>query len=153
MNRPLAAVVGGAVGTTVLSLLLLLLEVETRSAVRIFAVIARFAGVPGQHAVGFVIFLFAGVVAWPLLFVALERYIPRGPDPAARGVVFAAFLWVAFVLTGRGDVSGPLLLVFAAYTLIAHLAYGFTLGAVYARLTGMTGPSTEGHVAGRAGDG
>ena len=134
MNRPGSALVGGLVGTTVLSALLILLEAQTRSAIEIFAVIARFVGMPGEVFLGFIIYVVAGVIAWPLLFVALRRYIPRGPDPAAQGAIFATVLWLVFVITGRGDLAGPVLIIYAAYTLFAHWAYGFTLGAVYARL-------------------
>ncbi|AEH36582.1 DUF6789 family protein [Halopiger xanaduensis] len=134
MKRFPSAVAAGVSATTVMTLLLLLLEVETRSAMDIFYVIARFIGTPNDPAVGFALFVVAGVVAWPLLFLALEPYLPRGPDPAARGVVFASLLWVPFVITGRGDIGGPLLILFSAYTLFAHWAYGFTLGAVYGRL-------------------
>lgn len=134
MNRPASAVAGGVVGTVVMSTFLLLLEVETREAIPVFEVIARFVGTPGQTAVGFVLFAAAGAIAWPLLFVALESYIPRGPDPAARGVVFATGLWIVFAVTGRGDLGGSVLAIYVGYTLFAHWAYGFTLGAVYARL-------------------
>lgn len=134
MNRAVSAIAGGVAATAVFSLLLLLLEAQTRSAVFIFDAVARFVGVPGSPAVGFVLFALAGAVAWPLLFVALEEYIPRGPDPAARGVVFASVLWVAFVGANRSDVSGPVLLIYLPFTLFAHWAYGFTLGAVYGRL-------------------
>lgn len=134
MNRPLSVIAGGFSGTVVMSALMLLLEVQTREAIRTFDVIARFVGTPGQPVVGFVLFAVAGTVAWPLLFVALEAYIPRGPDPAARGVVFATALWVVFVITGRGDLGGAVLAIYAGYTLFAHWAYGFTLGAVYGRL-------------------
>lgn len=134
MNRPASAVAGGVAGTAVLSGLLLLLYVETREAVPTFDVIARFVGTPDQQIVGFVLFALAGSVAWPLLFVALEDYIPRGPDPAARGAVFATVLWVVFVVTGRGTLGGTVLVIYAGYTLFAHWAYGFTLGAVYGRL-------------------
>jgi hypothetical protein len=133
MNRVPAVVAGGVAGTAVMTLLLLLLEVETRSAMALFYVIARFVGTPASPATGFALFVLAGVVAWPLLFLALEPYLPRGPDPAARGVVFAAVLWVPFVILGRGDIGGPLLVLYVGYTLFAHLAYGFTLGAVYGR--------------------
>lgn len=134
MNRAVSAVAGGITGTAVLSLLLLLLEVETRSAIPMFDVIARFVGTPDDPVVGFVLFALAGSVAWPLLFVVLEPSLPRGPDPVARGVVFGSALWVAFVVTGRGDIGGSLLVVYAAYTLFAHWAYGAALGAVYGRL-------------------
>ena len=134
MNRPQSAVAGGLTGTAVLLLLLLLLEVQTRSAIPVFRVIADFVGTPNDQTVGVLLFVLAGVVAWPLLFVALEPYLPRGPDPAARGVVLGTVLWVAFVVTGRGNISGPLLVIYVSYTLFAHWAYGFTLGAVYGRL-------------------
>lgn len=135
MNRFAAAVAGGAAGTAAMSVLLLLLEVQTRAVIGIFAAVARFAGTPGNLALGFALFAAAGVVAWPVLFVALEHRLPRGPDSAARGTVFATGLWVLFVLLGRGDIWGPVFVIYAAYTLFAHWAYGFTLGLVYATLT------------------
>ncbi|WP_254542909.1 DUF6789 family protein [Halomarina pelagica] len=130
-NRVTSAIAGGIAGTAVLTLLLILLEVQTREQIRAFDVIARFVGTPGQTAVGFVLFVLAGVFAWPLLFVALRDYIPRGPDPAAQGTIFAVVLWIAFAIAGRGDLSGAILILYTAYTFFAHLAYGFTLGVVY----------------------
>ncbi|WP_117592776.1 DUF6789 family protein [Haloprofundus halophilus] len=135
MNRPLSAVAGGVTGIAVMTLLLLFLEVETRSNLAIFEAVARFAGMPGNVTLGFLLFLLAGVFAWPLAFMALEQYIPGGPDPATRGMVLAVALWVVFVLTGRGDLSGGLLAIYVIFTLLAHLCYGFLLGAVYGRLT------------------
>ncbi|MWG34857.1 DUF6789 family protein [Halomarina oriensis] len=134
MDRVPSVVAGGIAGTAVLSLLLILLEVQTREQILVFDVIARFVGVPDQQAVGFVVFLLAGCVAWPLVFVAVEQYIPGGPDPAARGVVLAIPLWIAFDIAGRGDIAGPLLLVYVALTFVAHVAYGWVMGAVYAHL-------------------
>lgn len=128
------ALAGGVAGVTVLVTLLLFAAVQTRSAVPVFSVVARFVGVPGNVALGFALFVLAGAVAWPLVFLGLERYLPLWPDPAVRGVGFATALWVAFVLTGRGSLQGAVLLVYAAFTLVAHLAYGFVLGAVYGRL-------------------
>ncbi|WP_245779469.1 DUF6789 family protein [Halostagnicola kamekurae] len=135
MNRFGHVIAAGVSATAVMSLLLLLLEVQTRSEMNLFSVIARFIGTPNDPTVGFVLFAVAGSVGWPLLFLALEPYLPFGPDPAARGVVFASILWIPFVVAGRGNVDGPLLVLFGAYTLFAHWAYGFTLGAVYARLS------------------
>ena len=132
MDRVPSVIAGGVAGTAVLTLLLILLEVQTREQVPVFDVIARFVGVPGEQAIGFALFVLAGVVAWPLIFVSVERYLPGGPDPAARGVVLAIPLWVAFSVAGRGDIDGPLLLVYLALTFVAHVAYGWVLGAVYA---------------------
>lgn len=142
MNRWLSAVAGGIGGISVMSVLLLLLDVETRSAVGIFDAIARFVGMGGATALGFVIFFLAGALLWPVLFVAVEDYLPGGPDPAWRGIAFSVVLWVAFLLINLGSVTGPIVILFALYTLAAHAVYGFTMGAVYARLTG-SGPAHE----------
>lgn len=139
MNRVASVVAGGVVGTGLMSLVFVLMEVQTRYALEMFAVIARFVRQPGNLYLGFLIFAVAGSVVWPLLFLALEDYIPRGPDPAVRGLVFAAVLWVPFVVTGRGDLDWPTLLIYGAFTLFAHLLYGFTLGAVYGSLSGRGG--------------
>lgn len=138
MNRPLSAIAGGVTGISVMSLLLLLLNVQTRDQIPAFEVVARFVGVPGNVAVGFALFVIAGAVAWPLLFVALEEYIPGGPDPATRGMVLGVVLWVFFVVFGRGEIDGVLLSIYLVFTLLSHLAYGFVLGLVYSRLSGVT---------------
>lgn len=117
-----------------MSVLLLMFEVETRSQVGLFDAVARFVGVPGETFLGFVLFVLVGVFAWPLLFMALEDHIPWPQEHAARGVLFACTLWLLFVYLGKGSISGPLLVVYIGFTLVAHVAYGFTLGAVYARL-------------------
>jgi hypothetical protein len=134
MRRYLDAVVGGAVGVIVMLLLLVLLETETRSAIEVFPVIARYVGTPETVTIGVAFLLIVGAFVWPVLFVLLEPAIPRGPDPAARGVVFATVLWIVFFVVGRREIDGALLIVFAAYSLFAHWAYGFILGAIYGRL-------------------
>lgn len=138
MDRVPSVIAGGVAGTAVLSLLLLLLEVQTREQILVFDVIARFVRLPDQQAVGFLVFLLAGIVAWPLVFIAVEPYLPLGPDPAARGVAMAIPLWIAFAITGRGGIAGPLLIVYVALTFVAHVAYGWVMGAVYAHLHGGT---------------
>lgn len=142
MNRPGSAIVAGIVGTTLMSVLFVLLEVQTRYVLRIFDVIARFVRQPGEPFVGFLLFVAVGVVVWPLLFVALIDYIPRGPDPAVQGMVFALPLWVLFAVTGRGDIGLPTLLIYGIFTLLAHLVYGFAVGAVYASLADEFDPPT-----------
>jgi hypothetical protein len=143
-----AAVVGGVVGTGVISGILVMLEVQMRDVLHLFDAVARFVGLPGQTFLGFVIYSLAGAVVWPLIFLALRPYLPRGPDPAAQGTVFATALWVVFAITGRGDLTGPLLVVYLVFTLLAHWAYGFTMGAVYGYLTGET-PRARGEPAPR----
>jgi hypothetical protein len=133
MHWAVLAAAGGVAGTALLSLLLLMLEVETRSGVRIFAAIARFAGVPGNVALGVVGYLLAGAVAWPLLFTVVEEVLPVA-DPAVEGMAFAVPLWTAFVVVGGSGMNETGLAVYASFTLLAHLAYGYMLGTVYARL-------------------
>lgn len=134
MNRPLSAIVGGGVGTTAMSVVLVLMEVQTRYVIGMFGVIARFVRLPEQLALGFALFFLVGTAIWPLVFISTERYLPLGPDPAVRGMAFALVLWIPFVVTGRGDLDGPVLVIYGAFTLLAHLVYGFVMGAVYAAL-------------------
>jgi hypothetical protein len=136
MHRILSAFVAGLVATVVMSLALAIFEVESRFAIGIFAAIARFVRVPGNLVLGFVVYALAGIVAWPLLFVSLKPYVPLELDAAVAGMLLAVPLWAAFAVVGRGDVGGPLLFLYLAFTLLAHLTYGFTLGAVYSSLAG-----------------
>lgn len=137
MHRALRAIVGGLAGTTVMLAILLIGEAQSRYLIGTPAAIARFVGMPGHLYVGFAVFVLAGIVLWPLLFVAIERIrpLPDEGDPAVRGIGLAVVLWVAFVLLGAGDQRGAILFLYVVFSLLAHLAYGFTLGAVYARLT------------------
>lgn len=135
MNRPASAIVGGTVGTGLMSLFFVMMEAQTRYVAGIFGALARFVRLPGRLYFGFLIFAFAGIIVWPLLFVALEDYIPYSADPAVKGMILGGVLWVPFVITGRGSLGWPVVLVYISVSLLAHLAYGFTLGAVYASLS------------------
>lgn len=138
MHRAVRAIAGGAAGMAIMTLILLIGEAEVRFQLGVPQAISRFVGTPGQTLLGFLLFFAVGIIAWPLLFVALERYlsrVPGGDDPAIRGMVFAVLLWVSFVILGSGGLTGTILVLYLAFTFIAHLAYGFTLGAVYERLS------------------
>lgn len=134
MHRGLRAVGGGVAGTVVMTAFLVVLDTQARGALSVPATIARFVGVPGRPLLALAVFAVVLVVGWPLLFLAVERSLPGGPDPAARAAVFAALLGIAFVVVGRGDIAGPILVLYVGFGLMAHLAYGFALGAVYGRL-------------------
>lgn len=131
MRKALRAITGGVVGTTIMVVALLVMDVETRSKLSLFEAIARFFGVPNQVALGFLVFLFFGVVVWPLVFAAVDPYIPPGEDSAVSAMLFAAALWLAFMVVGTAEMDIILLPLYAIMTLLAHLAYGFTLGLVY----------------------
>lgn len=117
-----------------LSVVLVIAEVEARFELGIAATLSRYAGVADQPALGLLVFLLAGMVVFPLAFLALEdslRRLPGGRDPAIRGMAFSLPLWVVYVAIGTPDLTtldGALRL---SFTLFAHLLYGFTLGAVY----------------------
>lgn len=134
MNRIARAVIGGVVGTTLMSLIFTFLEVQTRYVIGIFAVISRFVRMPGDLYVGFLVFAFAGSFVWPMLFLSLERYVPGERDEAVRGMALGFVLWIPFSILGRGDLVGPVLAIYVSFTLLAHLVYGFALGTVYATL-------------------
>lgn len=136
MNKPLSAVLGGAVGTAIMSLVLAMIEIEARYAIGIFEAIARFMRVPDNPALGFVIYVLVGTFVWPLLFLSLEAYVPLDLDPAIAGMLMGTVLWIAFAIIGEEGIGGALLLVYLSFTLLAHLAYGFAMGAVYARFAG-----------------
>lgn len=118
---------------------LLIVDVETRSRLSLFEVLARFFGMPGQVGRGLLIFLFFGIVVWPLLFALLYPYLPPQQDPAVKGMVLATVLWMGFVLIGTTQINVALILFYLVVTLLTHLVYGFTLGLVY----GWTEPTLQ----------
>jgi len=102
-----------------------------------FAVLAELTGavviVPGNTlAAGYLIFLASGMVAWPLLLASIGRYLP-GDRFAIRGFTYGFVLWTGFVLAFAEGVPVNMvsLVLYAVLTLLANLAYGFTLGAVF----------------------
>jgi hypothetical protein len=72
------------------------------------------------------------MITWPLLFASIGRYLP-GDTFALQGLPFGFVLWTGFVLAFVEGVPGDTfsLALYAVLTLIAHFAYGFTLGAVF----------------------
>ncbi|WP_331235309.1 DUF6789 family protein [Natronorarus salvus] len=140
MNRLARAVVAGTAATAVMMLVFLFLATQTRLTLDVPAIIARFVGLPGEDVVGMAIFTAAGILAWPVLFVAISPYLGRllrTDDPTVQAVVFAFGLWIAFVLLGRPEeLSAQFLFIYLFFTFLAHLAYGFTLGVVYERFGG-----------------
>lgn len=110
---------------------LLIVDVETRSKLSLFPALAWFFGMPGQVGRGLLIFVFFGIVVWPLLFALLYPYLPPQQDSVVKGMVLATVLWMGFVLLGTNQINVTLVLFYLVVTLLTHLAYGFTLGLVY----------------------
>lgn len=137
MNRFLRAITAGVAATTILSLIFLFSQVQTRSQLGAPEAIARFVGMPDQHVVGFLIFAAAGIFVWPVVFVFAQgalAQLPGGNDVAMRGMIFGLLLWVAFLVLGTGELTWPFIILYLFFTLVGHLAYGFTLGFGYERM-------------------
>lgn len=136
MNRFLRAISAGVAATTVMMLVFLFSQVQTRSQLGAPEAIARFVGMPEHHVVGFVVFSAIGILVWPVVFVLVrERFEGRRPrDPTVQGLLFGGVLWVLFLLLGTGQLTWPFVILYLFFTLIGHLAYGFVLGFVYERL-------------------
>lgn len=138
MERWKRAVAGGVAGTTAMATVLLIGEAESSFVIGTSAAIERYVRLPGAPLLAVLVFFLVGMVVWPLVFVALERWlerVPGGVDPAIRGMVFAVPLWVVFALVGTpaaiADVSTGVIVLHLGFTLFAHLVYGYVLGAVY----------------------
>lgn len=127
--------VGGLVGTAVMTAVLLVGATLGAFDLNSFSVLAELTGISALFpsnpaAVGYVIFLGSGMVMWPLLFVSIGSYLP-GETYAERGIPYGFVLWTGFVLAFYDGYTGVLLAVYLVVTLIAHFAYGFSLGAVF----------------------
>ena len=123
--------ISGLVSTIVMSVTLLMVDVQTRARFSLFDALARLFGVPGRAGLGFLVFVLFGVVVWPIVFAAVEPYIPSRGDAAVAGMIFATILWLAFFLIGTTEIGILTLPFYVAVTLLTHLVYGFTLGLVY----------------------
>lgn len=127
--------VGGAVGTAALTVGLLVAATLDAFAFGAFATLASLTGLdvlaPSEPtAVGYLLFLVAGTVTWPLLFASIGSYLP-GRRFATRGLPFGAVLWTGFVLAFYAGQTGTSLALYVVLTLVGHLGYGFTLGSVF----------------------
>ena len=127
----LRAILSGGVGMIVMVLALVMLNIQTRSALNLYGLVARFVGMGGNRSLGFVIFVLVGTVVWPLIFAWAEPHLPPKGDSAVSGMLFAVVIWLAFMVTSVPEVPTILLFLFGGYTLLAHLAYGFTLGLIF----------------------
>jgi hypothetical protein len=131
----LIGAVGGAVGTAALTVGLLVAASLGAFELSAFAVIGDLTGVDvlfpnNVAAVGYVLFLLGGMVTWPLLFASIGSYLP-GSRFAIKGLPYGFVLWTGFVMAFYTGQTGLLLALYVLLTLIAHFAYGFTLGAVF----------------------
>lgn len=137
MHTVKRALTAGIASTAVMSIILLVIDVQTRARLSLFEAIARLFGLYGHIGWGLLVFLFFGVVVWPILFAKIYPSLPPERDLAVKGMVLATGLWIGFVLIGTAKVDAILVLFYLVVTLLPHLVYGFVLGVVY----GWTGPT------------
>jgi len=131
----LIGAVGGLVGTAALTVGLFVAAsvgaFEFDSFTEISEILALELLFPGNAAAfGYVMFLLGGMTVWPLLFAATGGYLP-GRKYATKGLSYGAVLWTGFVMAFYTGQAGLLLGLYLVLTFVAHLAYGFTLGAVF----------------------
>ncbi len=127
------AVLGGIVGTVVMTLMLYFAApLMLGKPMDIAQLLADVVGVP--WVLGMLAHLGSGVVAFPLAYVLLIGYLP-GP-PAVRGILWGLMLWVVAMVVvmpilGQGFCmsEGPGLKGMMA-SLMAHIVYGALLGAI-----------------------
>ncbi|WP_313693015.1 DUF6789 family protein [Halorarum halobium] len=134
--------VGGAVGTAIITVGLLVARTFGAFDLAAFGTLAEMTGTivffpQYPVAVGFLVFLAGGMVIWPLLFASIGSYLP-GDRFALRGITFGAVIWTGFAMAFYDPsywLAGYLL-----FTFVGHLGYGFGLGAVFDYLS--TRPDT-----------
>lgn len=135
LERAVAGIAGGIVGTMLMTGVLFILNATVTPDLDVFGTLAELAGVGGSPVVGLALFVGAGMFAWPLLFVTLGAFLPGDTKPQ-QGIVFAAVLWLGFITAFYARYTGFDLVVFIVFSIVTHLAYGWVLGFVSARLTG-----------------
>lgn len=131
---------GGLVGTAALTIGLLIASTlgvfEISSFAKLVDLFALNALVTlDPVAVGYLVFLGAGMTIWPLLFASIGSYLP-GDTCAIKGISYGFVLWTGFVMAFYDGYAGTALVLYAVLTLLAHFAYGFSLGAVFDYLSG-----------------
>lgn len=136
--------VSGAVGTAAMTVVLLVASTLGGFQMSSLAMIVELTGIAAiapEHSivVGYLLFLGGGMVTWPLLFASIGRYLP-GETYARQGAFFGFVLWTGFVLAFYAGYAGFALAVYVVSTLVAHLVYGFSLGAVLDYLGGREEP-------------
>jgi hypothetical protein len=111
-----------------------------------FQTLVGFLGVEGllpgnERTAGFAVFFAHGMFVWPLLFASLGRYLP-GDRFALKGIPFGVVMWTGFLVAFYDGYAGLALAGYVALSLLAHLGYGFTLGAVFDYYVGRDGTLT-----------
>ncbi|MGM0592363.1 MAG: DUF6789 family protein [Halobacteriota archaeon] len=127
--------IGGLVGTSALTVGLIVASAFGAFEMSSFTLLADLTGMSllfpnNAIAAGFIVFLLLGMVPWPLFFASIGWYLP-GDRFALKGIPFGAILWTGFVVGFYEGFTGIALVIYIVCTFVGHLAYGFSLGAVF----------------------
>ncbi|WP_340100091.1 DUF6789 family protein [Salinibaculum salinum] len=128
---------GGLVGVAMMTVVLVIAEQFGAFSRQSFADLTELIGLGGyvpEVTVGFLIFLAGGMVPWPLLFASLREYLP-GESWPVNGLFFGTALWTGFVGAFYPGVTGFALVLYLAFSLVAHWVYGVSLGLVFSYLS------------------
>ncbi|MFC7046338.1 DUF6789 family protein [Halobacteriaceae archaeon GCM10025711] len=134
-RNAMAGIAGGVLGTLVMTAILLVVTVVADADLQVFQTVAELTTGGGSVLFGFLMFFAAGALAWPLFYVTLGLYFP-GRTRVRQALLFAAVLWMGFVIAFARLYTGLDLAVFLGFSVVTHLLYGYILGAVFARITG-----------------
>lgn len=131
----LIGALGGAVGTAVLTVgLLIAASIGAFDTAR-FAVVAELLGAElvfesNIASIGYLVFLLGGMTVWPLLLASIGSFLP-GDRFALKGIPLGMAIWTGFAPAFYGGESGVALALYLVITFFAHVFYGFTLGSVF----------------------
>ncbi len=127
------AVVGGLVGTVVMTLMMYFVAPKmTGRTMDIASELGQMMG--GSWAAGMAAHFFNGVVIFPAIYVfVLFQYLPGAP--VLRGAIWGVLLWLAaqmvlMPMIGNGFFSSNLGPPSAVASLVSHLVYGGILGGM-----------------------
>jgi cytochrome c oxidase subunit 1 len=107
-----------------------------------FGEIAELIGLPQNPYVGAVLFLVAGTVTWPLLFLAFQEYLP-GRRMFETGLVFATLIATGFSVAFFTGQTGLALVGYLIFVFVAHWAYGLGLTVSFQYLKSRRKRATE----------
>ncbi|MFB6105602.1 MAG: DUF6789 family protein [Halobacteriaceae archaeon] len=133
----LVGAASGFVGMTLMTGVLLIAEGAGVFSRATFAEVSALVGLEQYFPpllTGYLIVFGHGMITFPLLYASLKQFLPGGHD-VVTGMVFGAFLWTGFAVAFYAGATGLALVGYLALTLVAHLAYGFGVGAVFHYLT------------------
>lgn len=134
------AVVAGFGATIVLSILMLIKgAMGMLPAMNVIYMLSHMAhhiaGLPASPAIGWLLHFSIGTILWGILYGAVFSQLP-GNSPVVKGLVFSIGAWLLMMvivmpLAGKGLFAIQIGIMAAVATLVLHLIWGASLGAIF----------------------